>query len=68
MKIAPRRIPAALSDLLQAAGEVAFECSNNDDQEAFDLAQVALIEILKKTSVTSDTSFEEIPSPSQSIH
>lgn len=68
MKLAPRRIPITLSDLLAAAGEVAFECSNNDDKEAFDLAQVALIEILKNTSVGSDTSFEKLPSPSQSIH
>lgn len=67
MKIAPRRIRVVLSDLLAAAGEVAFECSNND-KEAFDLARVALIEILKNAFVTSDTSFEEIPSPSQWVH
>jgi hypothetical protein len=64
---APQRFHIRLSDLLAAAGEVAFECSNSD-KEAFDLAQVALIEILKNTSVTSDKDFEKLPSPSDLIH
>ncbi|HXF75743.1 MAG TPA: hypothetical protein VNN13_06590 [Methylomirabilota bacterium] len=64
---APQRLHVSLSDLLAAAGEVAFECSNSD-KEAFDLAQVALIEILKNTSVTSDKDFEKLPSPADLIH
>jgi hypothetical protein len=64
---APRRLHVRLSDLLAAAGEVAFECSNSD-KEALDLAQLALIEILKNTSVTSDKEFESLSSPSNLIH
>jgi hypothetical protein len=64
---APQPLHVSLSDLLAAAGEVAFECSNSD-KEAFDLAQVALIEILKNASVTSDKDFEKLPSPADLIH
>jgi hypothetical protein len=53
--------------LLAAAGEVAFECSNSD-REALDLAQLALIEILKNTSAISDKEFESLSSPSNLIH
>jgi hypothetical protein len=62
---APPRVN--LADLLAAAGEVAFDCSNSD-KEAFVLAQAALVEILKSTSLTRDGEFEMISSPSRLSH
>lgn len=64
-----RSIDTTLGDLIAAASEVAFEYSN-DDTEAYSLAQLALIEILKKTSYRSDLDkdFEKLESPSQLIH
>jgi hypothetical protein len=58
-----------LEDLLAAAGEVAFEYSNND-KDGYALAQLALIEILKKTAHTTDLNrdLENMSSPSQLIH
>jgi hypothetical protein len=58
-----------LGDLIAAAGQVAFECSNSD-VEGYKLARFALLEILKKTSQTldSDKEFEELESPSPLIH
>jgi hypothetical protein len=47
------RLDTTLGELIAAASEVAFEFSNND-KEAYDLAQLALIEILRKTSHTFD--------------
>ena len=43
------RIETTLGDLIAAASEDAFEYSNSD-VEAYNLAQMALVEILKKTS------------------
>ncbi|MGH7795334.1 MAG: hypothetical protein ACREQ2_10615 [Candidatus Binatia bacterium] len=64
-----RKIETTLGDLIAAAGEVAFEYSNND-MEAYNLAQAALIEILRKTSypLDLDKDFENLESPSQLIH
>jgi hypothetical protein len=58
-----------LGELIAAAGKVAFEFSNND-KEAYDLAQLALIEILRKTSqaIDLDKDFESLSSSSQVIH
>jgi hypothetical protein len=58
-----------LEDLLAAAGEVAFEYSNND-KDGYALAQLALIEILKKTAHTTDMNRNSagLSSPSQLIH
>ena len=58
-----------LSDLIAAAGQVAFECSNSD-VEGYKLARFALIEILKKTChpLNSDGEFESLESPSSLIH
>ena len=64
-----RSVETTLGDLIAAASEVAFEYSNNDT-EAYNLAQLALIEILKKTSYRSDwdKDFETLEPTSQLIH
>ena len=64
-----RIVQTTLGDLVAAASEVAFEYSNND-VEAYNLAQFALIEILKKTShpLDLDKEFERLDSPSQLVH
>lgn len=64
-----RNIDTTLGDLIAAASEVAFEYSNNDT-EAYHLARLALVEILKKTSrpLDLDKDFEGLESPSQLIH
>jgi hypothetical protein len=64
-----QRIPTTLSDLIAAAGEVAFEYSNSD-REAYNLAQFALVELLKKTAtpLDSDKQLENLPSPSELVH
>ena len=61
-------IETTLGDLIAAASEVAFEYSNND-VEAYNIAQLALVEILKKTSDPLDLNKEfENLSPSQPVH
>jgi hypothetical protein len=69
MKADVRKIETTLGDLIAAASEVAFEYSNND-VEAYNMAQLALVEILRKTSnpLDLDTNFENLESPSQRIH
>ncbi len=64
-----RKIDTTLGDLIAAASEVAFEFSDND-KEAYNLAQVALMEIIKKTAHSIDLTeeFETLSSPSQVIH
>jgi len=44
-----KKLETTLGDLIAAASEVAFEYSDNDEQ-AYRLARLALIEILKKSS------------------
>lgn len=44
-----KRIDTTLGELIAAASEVAFEYSNND-KDAYRLARLALIEMLKKAS------------------
>jgi len=44
-----RRIDTTLGELIAAASEVAFEYSDNE-REAYGLARLALIEMLKKAS------------------
>jgi hypothetical protein len=62
------KIETTLGDLIAAASEVAFEYSNND-VEAYNIAQLALVEILKKTSDPLDLNKEfENLSPSQLVH
>ena len=64
-----RRIDTSLGDLIAAASENAFEYSNND-KDAYNLAQLALLEMIKKRSQPLDLDQElEILSPlSQLIH
>jgi hypothetical protein len=64
-----RKIETTLGNLIAAAGEVAFEYSNND-VEAYNMAQLALVEILRKTSrpFDLDTDFENLESPFRRIH
>jgi hypothetical protein len=62
------KIETTLGDLIAAASEVAFEYSNND-VEAYNIAQLALVELLKKTSNPLDLNKEfENLSPSQLVH
>lgn len=63
------RLETTLGDLIAAAGEVAFEYSDNE-KDAYNLARLALIEILRKTAHPNDLNkdFAEMPSPSQLIH
>ena len=63
------RLNTTLGDLIAAASEVAFEYSNND-REAYNLAQLALVEILKKTAdpLDLDKEFEDLSSSSQLVH
>ncbi len=64
-----RRIDTSLGDLIAAASEIAFEYSNND-KDAYNLAQLALLEMIKKRSQPLDLDHElEILAPlSQLIH
>ena len=64
-----RNVETTLGDLIAAASEVAFEYSNND-VEAYNLAQLALVEILKKTAhpLNLDKDFDSLESPSPLVH
>jgi hypothetical protein len=64
-----RRIETTLGDLIAAASEVAFEYSDND-RDAYSLAQLALVEMLRKTTCPIDLNkdFEQLASPSQILH
>jgi hypothetical protein len=48
-----RRIDTTLGELIAAASEVAFEYSNND-KDAYNLAQLALMEMIKRSSQPLD--------------
>jgi hypothetical protein len=58
------QVETTLGELIAAAGEVAFEYSNND-KDAYDLARLALIELIRKTShpIEFDKDFESLSSP-----
>ena len=64
-----RRIDTTLGDLIAAASEVAFEYSDNDKQ-AYKLAQVALMELIKKSAHPIDFTeeFETLSDSSSVIH
>ena len=64
-----RRIDTTLGDLIAAASEVAFEYSDNDKQ-AYKLAQVALMELIKKSAHPIDFTdeFEALSTSSSVIH
>jgi hypothetical protein len=63
------RLETTLGDLIAAAGEVAFEYSDND-KDGFNLARFALVELLRKTAhrVDLNQELEKLASPSQLIH
>ncbi|HSE89133.1 MAG TPA: hypothetical protein VLJ79_23170 [Candidatus Binatia bacterium] len=61
MKSNAKRIDTTLGELIAAASEVAFEYSDNE-KEAYRLARLALIEMLKKASHSVDVE-EEFFSP-----
>ena len=65
-KTHPRKLDTSLDELVAAAGQVAFEYSNND-LEAYNLTRLALIEIIKKTadSIDLERDFEAAQSPSR---
>ena len=61
-------VETTLGDLIAAASEVAFEYSDND-REAYDLAQMALVELLRKTSHNDMTGkLEDYYAPSELSH
>jgi hypothetical protein len=62
-------IEATLEDLLAAASEFAFEHCDND-KDGYNLARLALIELLRKTTRRNDPTrdLENLPSPSPLIH
>ncbi len=63
------QLETTLGDLIAAASEVAFEFSDND-REAYRLAQLALIEMLKKTSHSSELNnqLDMLSEPSSLAH
>jgi hypothetical protein len=64
-----RRIDTTLGDLIAAASAVAFEYSDND-KDAYNLAQLALMEIIKKAAqpLDLDKELETLSPLSQLIH
>jgi hypothetical protein len=64
-----RRIDTTLGELIAAASEVAFEYSNND-KDAYNLAQLALMEMIKRSSqpLDLDKELENLAPLSQLIH
>jgi hypothetical protein len=64
-----RNVETTLGDLIAAASEVAFEYSNND-VEAYNLAQLALVEILKNTvhPLDLDKDLASLESSSPLVH
>jgi hypothetical protein len=54
-----RKINTTLGDLIAAASEVAFEYSDND-KEAYRLARLALVEMLRKASHPLDFDEESV--------
>lgn len=63
------RLETTLGDLIAAASEVAFEYSEND-KDAYSLAQLALVEMLRRTTHRVDLGKElaMFASPSQLNH
>ena len=58
-KYSTRRINTTLGELIAAASEVAFEYSDNDN-EAYRLARLALVEILRRASRSLDLDEESL--------
>jgi hypothetical protein len=64
-----KRIETTLGELIAAASEVAFEYSDND-KEAYRLARLALIEMLKKAShpIDLDQEFDSLVRRNHCLH
>jgi len=62
-----KKIDTTLGDLIAAASEVAFEYSNSDRQ-AYRLARLALIEILKIASHHIEIDMDEFDEPAPPKH
>ena len=64
-----RRIDTSLGDLIAAASVIAFEYSNND-KDAYNLAQLVLLEMIKNSSqpLDLDKELETLSPLSQLIH
>ena len=64
-----RRIDTNLGDLIAAASQIAFEYSNND-KDAYNLAQLALLEMIRNSSqpLELDKELETLSPLSQLIH
>jgi hypothetical protein len=63
----PSRIETTLGELIAAASEVAFEYSDND-KEAYELARLALIEILRNTSRSADQLIDKAGNKTSYLH
>jgi len=53
METDKKKTDKTLSELLAAASEFAYECSNSD-KEAYQIARIAMVEILRQTSQSLD--------------
>jgi hypothetical protein len=64
-----KRIDTTLGELIAAASEVAFEYSDND-RDAYRLARLALIEMLKKAShpIDLEGEFDLLSERSHTLH
>ena len=64
-----KKLDTTLGDLIAAASEVAFEYSDND-QDAYRLARLALIEMLRKASrpVEIEEEFASLMSRKSYLH
>ena len=61
-------IETTLGELIAAASEVAFEYSDND-REAYNLAQIALVELLRnRPHENLRSQFEDFYAPSEISH
>jgi hypothetical protein len=65
----PKRIDTTLGELIAAASEVAFEYSDNE-KEAYRLARIALIEMLRKAShsIDLDQEFDNLSRRTPYLH
>ena len=62
-----KKLDTTLGELIAAASEVAFEYSKSDKQ-AYRLARLALIEILKKASHPIEIDMDDIDEPTPPKH
>jgi hypothetical protein len=65
----PKRTDTTLGELIAAASEVAFEYSDND-RDAYQLARLALIELIKNSShaMNFNKQFEFLSDIKETIH